>query len=43
MGATLSSWRNPSSWQLEVWLKHSILLLAGNIYIMAEAKGYASH
>jgi hypothetical protein len=26
MGATLLSWRSPSSWQSEVWLKHGILL-----------------
>jgi hypothetical protein len=26
MGATLPSWRSPSSWQLDVWLRHGIPL-----------------
>jgi hypothetical protein len=48
MGAILLLWRSPSSWQSEVWLRHGILLfgrgqLRRDNYVVAKAKGYASH
>jgi hypothetical protein len=37
MVATPLSWRSPSSWQSELWLKHGIM------HVVAEAERYASH